>query len=374
MTKKVLHVITSLELGGAETALYRLLMAMQNQPYEFFVLVLKDEGHYSAQINAMGIPIHYLHLTKTNVLSAFLHGLAHIKRLKPDVVQTWMYHADLFGGLAAKIAGVKNIIWGVRCEGVGLKPATRMIQKFCAALSWMIPNIVMMNSNIAVTNHRRLGYQFKKMRVIHNGFDMSALSSQNTAPTLDNTLPPNAFLIGTLARFHQDKGYETLIASIDKVCERHQNIYFVFCGQGCSQQNLILQKQLHQLKHQDKVILINGVADTIGYLNKLNLFVLPSRTEAFPNCLAEAMLCELPCVATDVGEVQHILGEVGLVVPKENPEALTDALLTMVEKSPEERMRLGCIGKNRVESKFSMDKNMKMVSSLYEIGSTACVE
>lgn len=363
---------------------------MRDSEYAFFVIVLNTSGHYSQPIEKLGIPIHYLTIQKTNVIKTGYHLLSLIRQIKPDIVHTWLYHSDLIGGVAAKLCGVKKIIWSIRCEGVHLKRSTQWIKKTCALLSWIIPTSIITNSKIAAKNHIQAGYNSKKITVIYNGFDANQFSTQQQNNPLspmekrarvkgaveetNSAQTPPPLFIGTLARFHPDKGYANLIQAIQTVCSQHDHVYFVFCGQGCHTDNPDLKELLITLTDQDRVILINGIEDTAGYLNALDLFVLPSKTEGFPNSLAEAMLCERPCIATDVGEVRNILGDTGLIVPNDDPNCLAAACLSMILKSQHERQQLGTLARKRIEQHYSITKNTKQMNAIYQGSTHPCVD
>ena len=381
--QKVLHIINELNQGGTETALYRLLCAMSNSEITFFVVVLNKPGYYASLIENLGIAIHYLNIKKTNPIKAFFQLTTLIKQIQPDIVQTWLYHSDLIGGISAKLCGVKKILWSIRCEGVCLKRRTQWVKQSCAFLSWFIPEQIITNSAVAAKNHCRSGYNPKKMTILYNGFDTTQFSPNITALPLwyprgyDNintrgthiVAPqeyiPDPLLIGTLARFHSDKDYANLIQAIDSVCQYYPNVFFVLCGQGCHHENNDLHRMITTLTHQNKIILINGVYDTVSYLNQLDLFVLASRTEAFPNCLVEAMLCGLACITTDVGEVREIVGDTCLIIPRENPQELAAACLSLLKRSPGERKQLGALARKRVEERFSMTNYTKQLRTIY---------
>ncbi len=444
--KKIIHIINGLDLGGAETALYRLLQ-ITYETYQLHVIVLNQTGYYSKKITELGVSVEYLNI-KNNPIMACWRLKTSLQQHQPDIVQTWLYHADLIGGLIATYCGVKHIIWGIRCEGVGLKKSTALIQLICAKLSDKIPSHIVTNSKKAADYHIRIGYQANKVRVIHNGFDtalfkpkhshirneleklftsdsphptplsrlhplsfprrresvqessLQATSGIDSRPhgndsehendiehsrekecrtdnicdnTRQNTVDPhqvhsrtNLIFIGTLARFHADKGYDTFIASIDPICDRHPNARFILCGHGCHAQNQILNTLLGRLHHQNKVILINGTEDPIDYLNALDIFVLPSNTEGFPNSLAEAMLCALPCIATDVGETRLICGEHAILISKENPDELAQACLAMIKKKSSECIQLGKLARNYIEQSFSMEIYKQNFKNIYE--------
>jgi glycosyltransferase involved in cell wall biosynthesis len=283
-------------------------------------------------------------------------------------VQTWLYHSDLVGGVIAKLCGVRKVLWGVRCEGIGLKRTTQRIKTFCALLSRIVPDLILTNSRAAANRHVKAGYSSKKIKVVHNGFDTSQFAPRkiSSAKIGDKIVPTDSLIIGTLARFHKDKDYFTLIKAIDSICEVHNNVRFVLCGQGCSDGNEELNTMLRSLVYQDQVILIDGVSDPSVYLNNLNIFLLTSRTEAFPNSLAEAMLCGLPCISTDVGEVRDILGDAGLIIPHGDPEKLILACLSMINLSESERKHLGFLARARIENRYSMLNYIRNMASIYE--------
>jgi glycosyltransferase involved in cell wall biosynthesis len=301
--KKILHIVNELNIGGSETALYRQLLTLSKQSYDFSVIVLTKPGYYSEPIKNLGIPIYYLSINKSNLLKTVYQLIVLIKKIKPTIVQTWLYHSDFLGGICAKLCGVKKIIWGVRCEGIQLKPTTRYVKRVCALLSWLVPDAIITNSQAALRQHVRTGYQAKKMHIIYNGFDTELFSPAHarhpkcsegspkpgTVPerrrslaalgmTCAPALPTNALLIGTLARFHQDKDYPSLIQAVDLVCAQYDNVYFLFCGQGCDAQNAQLNAMLEQITYKDRVILMGKTDSAANYLNQLHIFILSSQT------------------------------------------------------------------------------------------------
>ena len=364
--KKILHVINSLDLGGAETALYRLLCAMQNQSYDFCVIVLSRPGYYSELIEDLGIPIYYFDIRQNNRLKTLYQFLRLVRQIKPDIVQTWLYHSDFIGGLCAKLCRVKKIIWSIRCEGVYLKASTKKVKQSCALLSWFIPDLILNNSQAALQHHIHAGYHAKKMRVIYNGFDTHLFAPVKPNKTILE-LPTNAILIGTLARFHADKDYLNLIQTIDTICSQHQNAYFIFCGQDCDADNIQLNTLLAELVHRDRVILIGKTNHAAAYLQQLDLFILSSKTESFPNCLAEAMACGLACIATDVGEVRNVLGEAGLIICPNDPEQLAAACLTMLAKTKADREKLGAAARKKIEMHYSMTQHVMQMQEIYDL-------
>ena len=141
---KVLHIITGLSTGGAEMMLYRLLAALKGSDLEPVVLSLTTVGPVGEKIKDLGIPVYSLGMGKRFRDAALFFKLVKlVKKHDPDLVQTWMYHADLVGGLAAKIAGYNNVLWGIRNNNLELdavRVSTIWTAKLCAKLSSLFPN------------------------------------------------------------------------------------------------------------------------------------------------------------------------------------------------------------------------------------------
>lgn len=374
--KTILHVINTLDLGGTETVLYRLLCHMPRDNYAFAVIALRGEGYYSSKIEALGIPVYHLTLKKTNLIRTYFRLISLIKKIQPDIVQTWLYHSDVLGGLAAKHCGVQKIIWSIRCEGQQLKRATAWVKRIGAWLSPYIPHCITTNSSVAIAQHIQAGYQAQKMQVLYNGFNPHCFAPNKPASRCigEQSFAEEALVIGTLARFHPDKGYETLIRAIDTVCASHPLVYFVFCGRGCNQDNHELRTMIQSLIYPDRVLLMDGTDKPADYLNQLDIFILPSMTEAFPNSLAEAMLCERPCIATHVGDVKTILGNTGLLVPPGSYQKLANACISLIQKPEDERKRMGTLARRSIEERYSMTRYVENLTAIYEKRIRLCVD
>ncbi len=358
--KKIVHIMNGLDRGGTEKALFLLLKSLQTD-YQFYIIVLDKPGIYSSQIANLGIPIKHLYM-KTHPIKACLVLIKSLRQIRPDIVQTWLYHADLLGGITAKLCGVKKIIWGIRCEGIHLKKTTRIMKHGCALLSTIIPHHVVTNSQSAADKHIKAGYHAAKIRIIYNGFEIPAIKERVASKSESRT----KITIGTLARYHPDKDYVTMIRAIDIICRAEPTTYFVLCGPGCHSKNEELIKLLAQTESAKQITLINGVPESTAYLNTLDIFVQSSKTESFSNSLVEAMLCGVPCVATDVGETRAICGEHAVLVAKENPEQLAQGCLKLIKKTPAERVHLGKLASPYIAHHFSLPSYALNFKTLYE--------
>ena len=222
MENKVLHVISSLNDGGAEGVLCRLILADKSNSHS--VILLGSGGKYAKILKEKGIEIFELNICSIKtMLFPFINMLKIIRMQSPDIVQTWMYHADLLGGVAARLVGVRNVYWGIRHSNLTkdtVKGRTFIIAKMCAFLSRFIPEKIICCSSNAAIYHKLIGYTSSKFVIIPNGyFTMKFDSSRNHSKRckekflLSNTKP----VIGMVARYNPQKDHVNLFEALAKL-------------------------------------------------------------------------------------------------------------------------------------------------------------
>ena len=170
----IIHVIVGLNVGGAELMLKRLILSSLDNPnYQHSVISLTELGVIGRQLQKEGVSVIALNMESIISLpNIFLKLRSEIKKQNPSIVQTWMYHADFLGGIAAKSLDIDNIVWGIRTTDVTLggSKSTVALRKLCALLSYIIPKRVVCAADAGRKIHERIGYDASKMNVIHNGF------------------------------------------------------------------------------------------------------------------------------------------------------------------------------------------------------------
>jgi glycosyltransferase involved in cell wall biosynthesis len=329
---KVLHIITGLNDGGAEGALYRL--CLQNKDNRHTVVSLMDKGKYGPLLQAAGVSVHCLEMPQgkpTLVGMWRLWGL--MRQHKPDAVQTWLYHADLLGGLVARLAGLRQIFWGIRHSNLTpgtVKRSTIVVAKLCARLSRQIPCRIVSCSAQAVKAHTAIGYDIGKFVVIPNGYDLSHYAPDQAARSRlrrEWNMPHDTFVLGMVARFDLQKDHANLLAALGELKRSGCDFQCVLVGTGLERGNNQLMAWLQREDISDRVSLLGRRNDIPDVMNAIDLHVLSSLGEAFPNVLAEAMACGTPCVTTDVGDAALIVGEHGWVVPAQDAKTLAAALI-----------------------------------------------
>ena len=358
----ILHVITGLDSGGAEGVLFRLCTADSSARH--VVISLTGEGHYGPLLRRRRIETHVLGMKRGR---PSLFGLVRLARLllhhRPDVVQTWMYHADLIGGGVARAIGIRNVVWGLRHGTVdigSLHRMTRFVIKCCALLSRLVPRRIVSCSVVGAAAHAAMGYAQAKLRVVPNGYDVDLFRIDQDARSVfreAERIPAAVPLFGMVARFDPHKDHATLIRALAAIKQQGRDFLCLLVGAGMDETNAQLVELLHRHRVRDRVLLAGRRNDVPAIMNALDVHVLSSRGEAFPNVIAEAMACGTPCVATDVGDARRIMGETGWLVPPGDDQALARGMLSaldgMREKAAWQARRHAC--RTRIVERYSME-------------------
>jgi glycosyltransferase involved in cell wall biosynthesis len=370
---RVSHVITGLGVGGAEMMLVKLLSGIDPQRFRSHVISLSSDLELAAGIRDLGVPIDVLDVAPTamSVLPAVLRTRRLLREAKPDLVQTWLYHADLVGGMAAKWLGIP-VVWNVQTSTVdpaGISRRTIRVVKLCAMSSRFLPDTIVSCSRAAVAIHTALGYR-DKFRVIPNGTDVSIFrpdAEARCAVRAELNVEDGVPIIGMAARFHAQKDHPNLLAAAADLVRTHARVRFALCGLGLQPDNQMLMAMVHALGLQDHVLLMGLRRDVNRVLNAFDIHTLSSAFgEGFPNVLGEAMATGLPCVVTDVGDSAMIVGDTGVAVPPRDPAALANGWRTLLDLAPAELTRLRVRARERVISEFSLAASVGQYETLYE--------
>jgi len=371
---RLLHIITCLNNGGAEGVVYRLVTADNKNSHE--VISLMGLGLYGERLRVHGIPVHTLDMPRGRVT---LNGLLKLYRLihgiNPDVIQTWMYHADLLGGIVAWFSGKCAIVWNIRAtrlQPVYIPRSPPLVVRLCVGLSSIIPKEIVVNSVQGWNWHSKLGYPDHKMIVVHNGYALSQLKPDLNARMKvrdELCMKQDHILLGMVARWDFLKDHANLIAAISLL--KAEALPYWRCaliGSDMDGNNTELSELLDKYRVRDRVILIGPRNDIPAIMNALDLHVLSSVGEGFPNVVAEAMACCTPVVVTDVGDAAYIVGETGWVVPPSNAKALAYALresmLSLTDQDGWAKRKIAC--RERVLENFSLERMVSAYSRIWQ--------
>lgn len=361
---KIVHVINGLDTGGAETMLLRLLSQCNFERFQFEVISLTDIGEIAGGLRTLGIPVRAVGMRREanfpNPVGVFrLAGW--LRQSRPDLVQTWMYHANLVGGVAAKIATRAPIIWGIRQTNVDLASVrlrTSLIARGAALLSNVLPDYILYNSHVSRRAHAALGYADDRASVLANGFDLDVFKPNTAARSTvrrELGLEDGTPLVGLISRYDRQKDHATFIAAAGFVHRQHPTAHFVLAGLGADAANQTLTAAIDEVGLTNYCHLLGHRNHMPDLMAVLDIACSSSIGEGFPNIIGEAMACGVPCVVTDVGDSALIVGETGRVVPPRQPRALAQEAVSILSLTTNARRSLGQSARERIGAKFSLD-------------------
>jgi len=369
---RVLHIIVGLNVGGAELMLKRLIEPHPDSLFfQHSVISLTDIGEVGQQLKTFGIEVEAMGMRNFFDIPRILWTLTRlIRSARPDIVQTWMYHADLLGGLAARFACNRNVIWGIRSTDIraGGSRATLLVRRLCALLSHWVPHTIICAAEASRKIHVALGYDAGRMKVIPNGFDMSRLvatseQTQNLREQLG--LQEKNIIIGGLGRYSRVKDQENFVRAAGVLAQQYPDARFLMVGRDLDSDNADLNRCISETGYADRFFLLGERSDVPVCLSVMDIFCLHSRTEGFPNVLGEAMAMGLPCVATDVGDAALLLKNGGVIVPKEDTAALVQGIEKLLCLTPAKRAELGQYAKQRIRDEFTLARTRDRFEEMY---------
>jgi len=338
--------------------------------YSFIVVSLISPGRVAREISALGIPVYSLNIkTIFSVCSATSKLVRIIKNFKPDIVQTWLFHADLIGLLAVKIAGFGKVIWGVRCGNFTHSMPTWIIVKLCALLSHF-PDKIIFNSNTGRDHHlQHWHYKPSSHTVIHNGFDLDIFYRASEAkPRLCHRLniDKNSFIIGGAGRFDISKDYKTFLSVVHEVHQQVPEIRFILCGLDITYENNFLSELIDSYNIHDAIFLMGEQVNMQEFLSSLDLFLLTSYSEGCPNVVGEAMACKTPCVVTNSGDSALLVGDTGFVCLKKDYQGIAEVILQFYRMSYKEKEHYRLSSRKRIQDNFSINDIVLQYEQVYK--------
>jgi glycosyltransferase involved in cell wall biosynthesis len=369
---RLLHIITSLDQGGAESMLTRLASGLGTE-FEHCVVSLTggETANEKKIVEAGGKVINLKMNNFFGILSAVFSIRNEILKYQPDIIQTWLYHADLMGLLVKRVAGGRPLVWSVRCSALAFSDApwsTHLLLRLLAVFSF-VPEAVVFNSSVGRNSHKNLGYQSRIEKVIHNGFDLRewrAKSEDRLRFRNEIGTPDYGFLVGMVARFHSIKDHRCFLLAAERIHATNPHVRFVMVGSGIEIQNVKLVKDIQELGLGKVVCLVGPRIDMVSVLSGLDCLVLTSKSEGFPNVLGEAMSAGIPCVSTDAGDAHFILDGVGAVIPVGDAEGVANAVSDIIKLDPASRRLISIRGRERIKDRFEISDVLSRYSALYK--------
>ena len=357
----VMHVITGLGVGGAETMLANLAIEEAAAGHPPSIVGLTSGGAVARQLKAAGIPVFDLGMARGRPnLGGILKLRTLIRRFRPAVVQSWMYHANLVATAALGVSGRRARTahyWGIRCSDMDLGAYGLQFHAVVKAGAWLSrrPDAIACNSEAGIAVHETLGYRPRRFILVDNGIDTARFkpdAAARAAVRKEYGIAPDAPIIATAARVDPMKDYPNLLAAL----ERLPGTTAIVMGEGT--EGLPDKPGLLRLGRCDTVPHVLAGADLIVSASAYG--------EGFSNAIAEGMACGLPAVATDVGDARRIVGLTGTIVDPRDASALAGAIDAFFQNPV--RREAGRAARERIETEFSLDRAVARFRTLHSGG------
>ena len=372
---KVLHLTSSFGFGGgAETNLLRLVSRMDRARFRNTIVTMTVGVNHDLACERLaesGVTVYSLGMRR-GVANPFAAARLFriIRRIQPQIMQTWMYHADLLGLLAGKWEGVPSIAWNIRCslDSADLGWMSALVRRLLVLLS-SYPDVVLANSRSGIELHRALGYKPRKWLYMPNSLDLDSFRPDDQAGAWLRSqllLPSRARFIGLIGRLHPVKDHETFIKAAGLLASEYPDLHFVLVGKGMEEQNPYVKGLVVATAAADRFHLLGHRTDVNRVTAGLDIACCSSVSEGSSNVVAEAMACGVLCVVTDVGDSSQILQGLGRVVPPKDPASFAQACRELLALLPSERRELGAAARAQVTERFSLSKSVERYELLYE--------
>lgn len=368
---RILHLITSLGLGGAETQLVTLATAMQRIGHVVEVVSLIPGGYNADQLRAAGVPVSDLGMQRgIPNLGAIWRLFRVLRRFQPEVLQSWLYHADLLALFATLFHRRTALFWNLRCSR--LEPRDHGHALFLVI--WLLahlsrrPQAVVANAVSGKKFHADMGYRPRDWEIIPNALDTETFRPAEWARREvrgELGLSESTPLVGLVGRYHPMKDHGTFLKAAALVGKMRSETHFVLVGPGVTWDNPVLAEEVRELGIKERVHLLGGRTDIARLQAAWDVGVCSSYSEGFPNVLGEAMSCGVPCVSTDVGDTRLVVGDTGEIVPSRQAEALAMGIGRLLALNPAERRILGQRARQRVLENFSTAAAVERYLKLY---------
>lgn len=373
MNVVLLHIITSLRDGGAQSVLFKLCNATPN--YRHIIFCLTKPSKYSYAFVEKGFEVYHFPLSffflPLNLFKLFIKA----RRVNPSLIQSWMYHADFIASLLGLFYRIP-VLWNIRHSTLSFRTSsfsTFLLALLLGSISHWFPKRIVCCSSSAADYHINRGYCSSKFTIIYNGYELPKeimLSSINNFRTL-HQISSSTFTLGMVARFDPQKDHDSLFCALSNFSKSNFSFKLILAGTCMNLSNSILVESLKRYELFSNTILLGPIDFVPLLMSALDVHILSSSYgEAFPNVLAESMLCKTPCISTDVGESSVIIGDSGWIVPPSSPSLLAYAIKSAYNEkytSSDNWYQRGEFARSRIMNLFSLESMSAQYISLWDL-------
>ncbi len=360
---RITYLITDLDIGGAENSLHQLVTHLNPQKFSPLVCSLSGEGKIADKLRDKGIEVVCLGAKSKFDITVLFKLVNLLRHQKPDILHTYLFHANFVGRIAGRLAGISIIISSIR---------TMEKQKWHHVYldmltSWMVDKEICVSKDVEDFTKKYARVPARKLITIYNGINFADLHITKNAEDKRRELSISQFnpIIGTVGHLTVAKGLVYLLKAFKLVLEDFPDAYLLIVGGGPQEKKL--KRLAEQLEIVSSVRFLGFREDAMDIMNTLDVFVLPSLWEGMPNVILEACALGKPVVSTLVGGTKEIIkdGETGFLVAPKDWQGFANSIKSILQ-NPQTRQEFGSRGKEFVDKTFSLDRMVADTERLYQ--------
>jgi glycosyltransferase involved in cell wall biosynthesis len=357
---RIAFCITDLDAGGAERALVQIVTRIDRSRFEPFVFCISGEGELARPLREAGVAVVCLEARKRQGVSVVWRLSRLLAKLRPTILQTFLFHANIAGRLAGTAARVPIIVSGIR---VAEKRGSLRLW-IDRATDWMVSRHVCVSQDVAAFSAARGGLPIGKLEVIPNGVDARVYAEAPPADLGQFGIPAGSRTILFVGRLDPQKGPFVLMAAAREFLPRHNDLHVLLVGDGPLAENL--RKWVAKENLADRIHFAGRRNDVPSLLRAAEIFVLPSLWEGLPNVVLEAMAAGVPVVASQVEGISDLLTDdrTGLIVPANAAPELIEAIERLLA-DPQHAHQMGHSAQQYAQDEFAWDGVVGKYAALY---------
>jgi glycosyltransferase involved in cell wall biosynthesis len=361
----LLHIISSLQVGGAEKQVVKLLKELDRNKYRITLCCFRKGGLLESELEDEDINLVFIGMRLRYFYIALYKLVSLIKKEHIQIVHTHLYDCSFWGRIAAWIAGVPVIIVTEHGRGLWKKRLHLIFERIADRFTDIK---IAVSEDIRQIRIQRENTPKEKVVMVPNSINPNEyIVSKGTRKKKKKELgfKESDLVIGTIARFHDDKGLDNLLKAFVLVQEKIDNVYLTLVGDG--QLRAYLENYAIKLGIVNKVIFAGICTDIASFLSIMDIFVNSSIREGISVSLLEAMAAKKAVVVTNVGGNPEVVNSnsVGIIVPPKNSKALADGIIYLLENKTL-REKIGLKAHERIQMCFSLNMQAKKIEAIYE--------
>lgn len=363
MKPRILHLVTGLDRGGAESSLVKTIPPLEHS-FENVVCFLRGTGPLSKELEEKGIRVVALSLSLRHPLRAVFRFRKLVREFCPHMLVTYLIHSDIFGRIFGRAFGIRKVL----CSRRGFYRNWKSLGAIDRLTASLADGFLVQTQYAKATLAHSLNIPLHKIAVIPNAIDIERFSrslseTENIRRSL--SIPREAIVIICVATLKCGKGYPELLSAFEGVFAKRPDALLVIVGDGPEKSRY--QEHIKNFRSRPAILFLGERTDVARILSVSDIFVLATHSEGMSNAILEAMASGLPVITTDIEVNREVVSDrvSGILVPQENPDTLREAILSLIEDT-KSRHTLGQAAQAVVRKNFNVPHVADMMKRHYE--------